>query len=133
MQQTAPIRHAQRQRNKTKYDGQEPQRKPYDKAKGRWTTRVRTPPETIDSKQYMESTDATTNATAATYGIHHDATTHDATTYDATTDYATKDDADSATASDGNECDADAPDAIWSTTTATTVENDAKVRGGEYM
>ena len=70
----------------------------------------------------MESTDATTSATSATYGIQHDETTHDATTDDTITDYATTDDADSATATDGNECDADAPNAIWSTTTATTVE-----------
>ena len=85
-------------------------------------------PETTDSKQYMESTDATTSATAATYGIQHDATTHDATT-----DYSTTDGSDSVTATDGNECDLDAPNAIWSTTTATTVENDVAVRGGEYM
>ena len=78
----------------------------------------------------MESTDTTTSATASTDGIQHDATTHDATTYYATTDYATTDDADAATATDGNEYDADAPNAIWSTKTATTVENDVTVRGG---
>ena len=81
----------------------------------------------------MESIDATNSATAATDGIQHDSTTHDSTTDDATTDYATTDYADSATATYGNECDADAPNAIWSTTTATTVENDVTVRGGEYM
>ena len=69
----------------------------------------------------MESTDTTTSATSAIDGIQHDATTHDATTDDATTDYATIDDEDSATATYGNECDTDAPNAIWSTTTATTV------------
>ena len=123
MQQTAPIRHAQRQRNKTEHDGQEPQSKSYDKAKGCWTTRGSTTPETTDRKQYMESTDATTSATASTYGIQHDATTHDATT----------DDADAATATDGNEYDSDSPNTIWSTTTATTAENDVTVRGVEYM
>ena len=128
MKQTAPIRHAQRQHNKTKHDGREPQRKPHDKAKGCWTTKVSTMLETTDSKQYIESTDATTSSTAAIDGIQHDATTHDATTDDAITyDAYTK------TATDGNERDADAPNAIWSTTTATTVENDVKVRGGEYM
>ena len=81
----------------------------------------------------MESTDATTSATEATYGIQNDATTHDATTDDAITDYATTDDADSETATDGNECDADSPSTIWSTTTATTAENDVTIRGGEYM
>ena len=50
----------------------------------------------------MESTDATTSATAATDGIQHDATTHDATTDDATTYYATTDGADVATAIDRN-------------------------------
>ena len=130
MQQTAPIRHAQCQRNKTKNDGREPQRKPYDKAKGCWTTRGSTTPETTDSKQYMESIDATTSATASTDGIQHDATTHDATTDDATTDYSTTYDADSATATDGNECDTDSPNAICRTTTATTVENHVTVRGG---
>ena len=69
----------------------------------------------------MESTDTTTSATAATNGIQHDAATHDETTDDATTDYATTDDAYSATATYGNECDADAPNTIWSTATATTV------------
>ena len=79
----------------------------------------------------MESTDATTTREAESiYGIQHHATAHDATTYDATTDYATTDDADSATATDGNERDAYAPNAIWSTSTATTVENDVTVRGG---
>ena len=112
MQQTAPIRHSQRQRNKTEHDGREPQRKSYDKAKGCWTTRGSTTPETTDSKQYMESTDATTSATAATDGIQHDATTHDATTDDATTDYANTDDADAATVIDGNEYDANATNTI---------------------
>ena len=133
MQQTSLIRHAQRQRNKIEHDGREPQRKSYDKSKGCWTTIGRTTPETIDSKQYIESKDATTSATAATDGIQHDATTHDATADDATTDYATTDDADAATAIDGNEYDADAPNAIWSTTTATTLENYVTVRGGKYM
>ena len=94
MQQTAPIRHAQRQQKKTKHDGMEPQSKPYDKAKGCWTTRGSTTPETIDSKQYMESKEATTNATAAKDGIQYDTTTYDATTDDATTYYSTTDDAD---------------------------------------
>ena len=77
----------------------------------------------------MESTDATTTSAATdTDGIQHDATTHNATTDDATID-----DAYSATATGGNECDADAPNAIWSTTTATTVKNNVTVRGGEYM
>ena len=93
MQQTAPIRHVQHQRNKKEHYGREPQRKSYDKAKGYWTTRGSTTPETTDSKQYMESTDATTSATLATDGIQHYATTHDATTDDATTDYTTTDDA----------------------------------------
>ena len=97
MQQTEPIRHAHRQRNKTKHDGQEPQRKPYDKAKGCWTTRGSTTLETTYSKQYMESTDTTTSATASTDGIQHDATTDYSTTY-----YATIDDENSATATDGN-------------------------------
>ena len=96
------IRHAQSQRNKTKHDGRESKRKPYDKAKRCWTTRGRTKSETTDSKQYMESIDATTSATATTYGIQHYATTHDATTDDATTDYSTTYDADAATATDGN-------------------------------
>ena len=129
MQQTAPIRHAQRQRNKIEHDGREPQTNPCDKAKGCWTTRGSTTPETTESKQYMESIDANTSATAATDVIQHDVTTHDATTDDATTDYATTDDADEAIATDGNEYDEDAPNAIWSTTTATTVENDVTVRG----
>ena len=76
----------------------------------------------------MESTDATTSATAATDGIQHDATTHDATTDDATTDYATTDDADSATSTYGNEYDADSTNTIWIITTAKTVENDVTVR-----
>ena len=129
MQQTSLIRHAQRQRNKTEHDRREPQRKPYDKTKGCWTTRGSTTPETTDSKQYMESTYATTtSATAATDGIKHDAATHDETTDDATTD-----DADIKTATDGNERAADAPNAIWSTATAKTVENDITVREGQYM
>ena len=74
-----------------------------------------------------------TRATESIDGIQHNATTHFSTTDDATTYYATADDADSATATDCNECDADAPNAIWSTSTATTVENDVTVRGGEYM
>ena len=85
--------------------------------------------ETTNSKQYMESIDATTTSvTAAPDGIQHDATTGDTTTDDANT-Y----DADSSTSIDSNECDTDAPNSIWITTTATTVENDVKVRGGEYM
>ena len=77
----------------------------------------------------MESTDATTtSAAAATYGIQHDATTHDATTYDETTNVM-----DSDTTTDGNERDVNAPNAIWSTTTATTVENYVTVIGGECM
>ena len=124
MQQTALIRHAQSQRNKKKNDGRKHQRKTYDKAKVCWTTRGNTTPKTTDSKQYMESTDTTTiSAAASTYGIQNDATTH----------YATTDDAYSTTAADGNGRDADSPNAIWSTATATTVENDVTVRGGEYM
>ena len=89
IQQKSPIRHEQRQREKTKHDGREPQRKPHDKDKGCWTTRGTTTPETTNFKQYMESTDTTkTSASAATYGIQHDAATHDATTDDATTDDA---------------------------------------------
>ena len=61
----------------------------------------------------MESTDATTSATSAKYGIQHDATTHDETTDYSTTGYATTDDADAATATDGNEYDSDASNAIW--------------------
>ena len=133
MQQTAPIRHAQHQRNKTEHDGREPQRKSYDKAEGCWTARGSTTPETTDNKQYMEYTDATTSATAATYGIEHDTTTHDATTDDSTTDYATTYDSDAATVTDGNEYDADATDTIWSNKKATTVENNVTVRGGEHM
>ena len=117
MQQTAYTRHEKRQRNKKKHDGREPQRKQHDKAKGCWTTRRTTTPETTESKQYMESTDSTkTSASAATYGIQHDAATHDATTDDATTD-----DSDTATATHGNKRDADSPNATWSTITATTV------------
>ena len=101
----------------------------YDKAKGCWTTRGSTTPETTDRKEYMEYTDATTSATAATYGIEHDTTTHDATTDDSTTDYVTTYDSDAATVTDGNEYDADAPNAIWSTTTITTVGNDVTVQG----
>ena len=78
----------------------------------------------------MELTDTTTSTTSATDGIQHDTTTHDATPDDATTDYATTYDADSTTATDGNEYNADATNTIWSTTTATTVENDVTVRGG---
>ena len=82
----------------------------------------------------MESTDTTTTiATAATDGIQHNATTHAARTYDATTDNATTDDADSAILKDRNERDTYAPNTIWSTTIATTVENYMTVRGGEYM
>ena len=129
MQQTAPLRHAQRQRNKKKNDGREPQRKPHDKADGCWTTRVTIMPETTDSKQYMESTDATpTSASAAKDRIQHDTSTHDATSCDATTD-----DADSTTVTDGNERDADAPNEIWITAAATTVENDVTIRGEKYM
>ena len=131
MQQTATIRHAQRKRDKTKHDGREPQRKPHDKAEGCWTTRGTTTPETIDSKQYMESIDATTTTTstaAAIDGIQYDAENHDTTTDDATTD-----DADPTTATDWNERDADAPNSIWSTATATTVENDVTIIGREYM
>ena len=74
----------------------------------------------------MESTDATTTSvSAATDGIQHDAETHDATTDDTTTDNS-----DSTTATDGNELYADAQNAIWSTATAPTVENDVTVRGG---
>ena len=77
----------------------------------------------------MESTDATTASAAAdTDGIQHDATTNDATADDATTK-----DTDSATATDENESDVDVPNTIWITTTATTLENDVTVRGGEYM
>ena len=124
MQQTSPIRHAQRQQNKIEHDGREPQSKSYDKSKGCWTTRGRTTPETTDIKQYMESTDATTRATESTDGIQHNAATHDATTDDATTD-----DADTTTATDGHERDADAPNAIWSTAAATKMEDDVTVRG----
>ena len=65
----------------------------------------------------MESTDATkTSAAAETYGIQHDKAAHDATAGDETTD-----DSDTTTATYGNERDADTPNAIWSTTTASTV------------
>ena len=98
MQQTGPISHAQRQRENTKNDRQKPQRKPHDKAEECWTTRGTTTPETTNRKQYMISTDATTtNASADTDGIQHNAATHDATTDDAATD-----DADTTTATDGN-------------------------------
>ena len=107
MQQTAPIRHAQRQRNNTEQYERETQSKSYDKAKRCLTTRGSTTPETTNSKQYMESTGATTSATAATDGIQHDATTDDSTIYYATTDYE-----DSATATNGNEYDADDPNEI---------------------
>ena len=77
----------------------------------------------------MESTYATTaSAAEATDGIQHDTATHDATSGDDTTDYA-----DTTTSTDENERDADAPNAIWSTATATSVEYDVTVRGGEYM
>ena len=73
----------------------------------------------------MESTGATTtNAAASTDGVHHDTATYDATAGDAAT-Y----DADTTTSTDGNERDTDAPNAIWSTSTATTVEDDVTVRG----
>ena len=73
----------------------------------------------------MESTGTTTtNAAAATYGVQHDTTTYDATSCDTATD-----DAYTTTAIDGHERDADAPNGIWSTTTATTVEDDVTVRG----
>ena len=75
----------------------------------------------------MESTDATTtSAASAIDGKQHDTVTHDATAGDATTYYSNI-----TAATDGNERDADAPDAIWSTATATTVEDDVTVRGGE--
>ena len=77
----------------------------------------------------MESTDATATSTSATPdGIQHNKTTHDTTSGDVTTD-----DSDTTTAADGNERDADAPNAIWSTVTATTMEDDVTVRVGEYM
>ena len=73
----------------------------------------------------MESTGATeTNATAAAYGLQHDAAAYYATANDAATN-----DANASTASDGNKHDADASDAIWSTSAATTVEDDVTVRG----
>ena len=64
------------------------------------------------------------NAAEATDGEQHDTATYDATSGDADTD-----DADTTTATDGHERDADDPNAIWSTTTATTVEDDFTVRG----
>ena len=73
----------------------------------------------------MESTGATTtSAAAATDGVKHDTATYDATVVDTTTD-----DSDTTTATDGHERDADAPNSIWSTATATTVEDDVTVRG----
>ena len=60
--------------------------------------------------------------------IRHDTATHDATEGDTTTD-----DADTTTATDGNECDAYAPNEIWSTATETTVKDDMTDRGVEYM
>ena len=77
----------------------------------------------------MESTDATTtSAAAAIDGIQHDTATHDATAGDATT-Y----DADTTAVTDGNKRDTDAPNAIWSTTTAATVEDYVTFRRVEYM
>ena len=65
----------------------------------------------------MRSTGATTtNAAAATDGVQHDTATYDATAGDTATD-----DSDTTTVTDGYERDADAPNAIWSTATATTV------------
>ena len=129
MQKTTPIRNTQRQSNKIKHDGREPQRKLDDKVEVYWTTRDTTTLETTDSKQYMEYTDATvTSASAATDGIQHDTISNDKTANDATTD-----DADTMVATDGNERYADAPNAIWSTANATTVENDVIVRGGEIF
>ena len=72
----------------------------------------------------MESTGATTtNAEAATYGLQHDTATYNVTAGDAATD-----DADTTTATDGHERDEDAPNAICSTSTATTEEDDVTVR-----
>ena len=74
----------------------------------------------------MESTGAAANnATEATDGVQHDAAAYDATASDASTN-----DADIATATYGHEHDVDASDAIWSTSVATIVEDDAIVRGG---
>ena len=73
----------------------------------------------------MESTGATaTNVAAATDGVQHDTPTYDATSGDAAT-Y----DADKTTATDWHEHDADTTNAIWSTSKATTVEDDVTVRG----
>ena len=73
----------------------------------------------------MESTGATaTNAEAAKDGVQHDTTTYDATAGDAAT-Y----DADTTTTTYGHERDSDASNAVWSTSTATTVEDDVTVRG----
>ena len=70
----------------------------------------------------MESTGATTtSAAAATDGVKHDTSTYDATANDATTDGS-----DTTTATDELERDADAPNSICSTATATTVEDDVK-------
>ena len=77
----------------------------------------------------MESRDTiSTSAAAAINGIEHDTATHDATAGDENSD-----DADTKTATYGNERDADAPNSIWSTATATTAEKDATVRGVEYI
>ena len=73
----------------------------------------------------MESTGTTaTNAAAATDGAQHDTAT-----YDSTASYASIDDADTTTFTNGHEHDADASDAICSTSTATTVEDDVTFRG----
>ena len=73
----------------------------------------------------MESTGTTTtNAESSTDGVQHDTTTFDATKGDAATDNAY-----TTTATYGHERDADSPNAIWSTTTATTVKDDVTVRG----
>ena len=73
----------------------------------------------------MEPTGATTtNAAAVTDGIQYDTAT-----YNATAGNVSADDADTTTSTDGHERDADAPNTIWSTATATTVEDDVIVRG----
>ena len=59
----------------------------------------------------MNTGATTTNAAAATDGIQHDTEIY----------YETTDDADTTTVTDGNERDVDAPNAIWSAATATTV------------
>ena len=77
----------------------------------------------------MESTDTiSTSAAAAINGIQRDTATHDATAGDENSD-----DADTTTATYGNERDADAPNEVWRTATATKVEDDVTVRGEEYM